>query len=418
MPLAVTVFALAGGLAAPTPPPAPIVGGTEAATCEYPAAVAMMEDDDTPTLCTGSLVHPELVVTASHCIMPERPIVAVGFGETGLVDPAPTRTVAVVECVGHPNFEQWGVSDVGYCVLAEPVTDVPRVPILQGCEMDELDVGDEVTIVGFGATWGEVLEGGEKNVVGVGTKRFVQQTVYEIDEDEQYVYLVGETGSDSACFGDSGGPALLQLPDGSWRVFGAASQLFDPGGFPDPMEPGNYCGVGTSYSYVSLLIDWLESESGFDLTPCLGPGGTWEAGCIAAPMEPGNAFGAWANGCAGGPMSDAPACGEVAGETGGESGSSDGGVDGSSDGGGSGGAGGGESTGVSGDGGGSTTGVVDPSVGDDAGSSDGGESSDGEAMEEKKGCGCASARGTGAPRLLLLVGLGAFRRRRARSLRR
>ena len=56
-----TMWMLALGLGDPfldetTPalPPTPIVGGTEATTCQFPAVVSMREDDETPTMLSGS----------------------------------------------------------------------------------------------------------------------------------------------------------------------------------------------------------------------------------------------------------------------------------------------------------------------------------------------------------------------------
>lgn len=321
-----------GGLSPDAPPPQPIVGGTDAAVCEWPATVMMLEADETPVMCSGSLIAPDVVLTAAHCLIPERPIVAIGFGEAGQVFGTPAFTVAPTECVQHPDYAQFGVTDVAYCRLAEPVTTVPIVPLLAGCEVDVLQSDVEVTIVGFGATWGTYDEEQDAVVtMGVGAKRHTTQTIDYVDEDQVEVNLLGADGSQSACFGDSGGPALVELDDGTWRVFGAGSHLYDPGGFPGPMEPGNICGVGVAYSYVPPTIAWLESQTGVDLTPCWD-GDAYVDGCGESPSAPGVAAGAWKNGCSGGPTAGgAPTCEPVGSESGGEEstggGSSDGGVD-------------------------------------------------------------------------------------------
>ena len=276
-----------------------IVNGTEAAACEFPNAVAIIEEDETPVMCSGTLVHPSVVTLAAHCIIPERPIVAVGFGEDGL---APARTIAIDECVAHPNYAGSGYPDIAYCTLAEAVEDVPIVPILAGCEADILEVGLEVTIVGYGSTYGTVNGMGEVDATGVGPKRWTTQTIDLVEEDYDEVSMVGEDGSDSACFGDSGGPAYVELEDGTWRVFGAASRLYDPGGFPPPEEKGNYCGVGVIYGWLSHRIEWFEDQTGYDLTPCHAADGTWDPdeGCGDFPTEPNVGHGSWDDGCVGG----------------------------------------------------------------------------------------------------------------------
>lgn len=323
--LALLAFAPASGAlqqgALPADPEA-IVGGTTATTCQWPAVVSILEDDETPVMCTGSLVHPQVVMTAAHCITPERPIVAVGFGEHGQDTGEPVRVVATVECVGNPLYYNSTSADVGYCVLAEAVVGLPIVPLLAGCEDQEVGPGTEVVIVGYGATFGTYDADGNLETMGVGTKRWTTQTVDFVDAFFQEINLYGDSGSQSACFGDSGGPALVRLADGSWRVIGTGSHLYDPGGLPPPEQPNNYCGAGAAYGYVPYALEWLESASGFDLTPCWD-GNVWVAGpgCSDFPLEPDVGIGAWNAGCVGGAVGGAqpPVCADVPGETDGSS---------------------------------------------------------------------------------------------------
>ena len=150
------------------PDPQHIAGGTEVPECAYPAAVAMLRFGFPH--CTGSLVHPRVVLYAAHCLGEffEDPATEVGFGEDAdNLD----RIVPVDFCMANPGYDGapgFEGEDVAFCVLAEPVDDVPIVPPLMGCEVEQLQPGGQVTIVGFGATYAEVGETEWENVMGVG----------------------------------------------------------------------------------------------------------------------------------------------------------------------------------------------------------------------------------------------------------
>jgi len=261
------------------PPIVNIFGGRAVATCEWPSAVAM-EDS-----CTGTLVHPRVVVYAQHCGAQYR---EVRFGESAS---RADRIVPTERCEVHPTLNMDGAgTDIAYCVLAEAVLDVSIVPIAVGCEVDAIVPGAKTTLVGFGED--------EQQVAGI--KRAVTTPIVEIVGNE---IALGGQGKD-ACFGDSGGPSFIRLEDGdggdgSWRVFGVTSY-------------GRSCGGSTRYTLIHPNLEWLESSSGVDVTPCHDADGTWNPGplCADAPLDPGVSASNWPAGCSGGPVVAAPStCG-------------------------------------------------------------------------------------------------------------
>ena len=373
--------------------PAPhVAGGDEAPVCQYPATAAVLSAGT--MFCSASLVHPRVVLFAAHCIGP-------GFGPTpdtiafGEDARAPAREIAVESCGYHPDFEpqieKSGV-DVAFCTLSEPVEDVPIVPPLMGCERDVLVPGAPLTIVGFGSTYGVKIDGVWVEFSGAGPKRSGPQVLDQIVDDG--IWMLGDDVS--ACPGDSGGPAMIQLEDGSWRIIGAAST-----NHPDaPQDGGDTCGYGSVYSNFASVMEWIENESGYDITPCHDADGTWNPSqaCDAFPLAPDDASASsqdWSDGCATTQLSDlGRSCGPAFGE-GGTTGSTGGGAD--------------DGEGSTGDdGAGSTAGGDDtdptPTAGSTlttagAGTSGGsgtGGGEDGSAGEDgtAAGCGCANGRGT------------------------
>jgi MYXO-CTERM domain-containing protein len=247
--------------------PSPIFGGQLATTCQWPTTVLLNG-------CTGTLVHPLIVTTAGHCGTNHR---TATFGETRTSPGA--RTVNIQSCSVYNGPRIAGhLTDWAFCKLATPVTDVPIVPILMGCETDILKPGQKVVVAGFGDN--------TDNGTGFGTKRWVETTVNR--EDTGRGIQVGGMGK-APCFGDSGGPAFVKLADGSWRVFGV-----------DSSGTGSSCGAGDLMGLIHPAVPWIEQTSGVDVTPCHDADGTWNpsASCTGFSLAPDSTGRTWDNGCA------------------------------------------------------------------------------------------------------------------------
>ena len=308
-----------------------IYGGEAVADCGFPTTVEING-------CTGTLVHPRVVITAAHCFEWGGNNTQIRFGDNYQ---SAARQVGAT-CTAHVSYDGYSAqNDIAYCVLNEAVDDVPIVPVLVGCGTGALTNGQEVAVVGFGDA---------DDNLGDGPKRQVFTTINSVSNGEAFI---GGGGEDS-CQGDSGGPVYIPMADGSWRVFGITSY-------------GGDCGQGGYYSMMHTNIGWAEQGSGFDLTPCHDANGTWNPGpeCTSSPTEPHLGGGSWSGGCTGGALK---ALEEVC-----EGGT----VDGSGgDDGGTGGDGGGTSDGGTSDGGTSDGGTTDGGT-TDGGTSTGGSSTGG-----------------------------------------
>lgn len=276
MPSSFASLLLLATVVAPPKPPLPIFGGEPAPPCAWPSAVALGG-------CTGTLIHPEIVVYAAHC---GDQINTVWFGEIFFTGEG--RAAAVDFCMVNESYGLGEGNDYAFCKLIEPVTDIPFTPPLMGCETTLLTPGREIALVGFGAH----DTSGASNVK------------YQLFTTLNYITEGGEaqTGNYSGygvCFGDSGGPAYIKLDesvggDGSWRAFGIASYI-----------NGGCGGVG-HHTLIHNAIEFIEENSGVDVTPCHYPGGAWNPSeaCRGFATEIDESHGNWDNGCAGGAKTD------------------------------------------------------------------------------------------------------------------
>src|SRR5690349_6275861 len=93
-----------------------IANGQPVGECAWPTAVSVESGGG---LCTGTLIHPEIVVFAAHCGATNKTI---RFSTTSF---GGGRTVEPLFCMTNPDYggTEDQAHDWGFCRLAEPVTD-------------------------------------------------------------------------------------------------------------------------------------------------------------------------------------------------------------------------------------------------------------------------------------------------------
>ncbi|MDB4974480.1 MAG: hypothetical protein JWN48_2821 [Myxococcaceae bacterium] len=192
----------------------PIIHG--AASSAAQDAVIMLRIGD-QGLCSGTLVAPNLVLTARHCVSETDEGISCGAdgvatqgGEVG-ADRKPTDLVVYTGRhesslsaaargvrILHDDASNLCNHDLALLLLDREVTDVKPAPLRL---TDSTKVGESVTSVGWGLTSANSLP----------SSRMQRQRVSILDvgpsaETASRQMVVGE----SICSGDSGGPALSQ----------------------------------------------------------------------------------------------------------------------------------------------------------------------------------------------------------------
>jgi secreted trypsin-like serine protease len=210
----------------------------------HPSVVALLYRTPDKTkayqYCTGPLVSPTVVLTASHCndglletgwelIVTNDPVLA-QVDSTGWFPAGGLKNVAVVtQVVTNPLYERGYRDDVSAQVIAKPLgvakRDLPALPsagVLDQMQAAGTLKSTPTTVLGYGTIQKTVVQGSGPVFLDTSERR--SAILFTKSLDSQWIHQEMSISKDQggACYGDSGGPSLMEL-NGRTTVVGVTS---------------------------------------------------------------------------------------------------------------------------------------------------------------------------------------------------
>lgn len=214
--------------------------------------------------CSGTLVHPQIFLTAGHCTVD---LFRYGVREVWVnfdqyaYNRATLRPVR--EVITHSDYD-WGPTsnphDAGILVLADAVTDIAPANLPSEGFLDDLRAADQLRQGSTGAKF---------TLVGYGNRiefpppelRFFARREFSVSEFQallkSWLRMSQNQATDDGgtCNGDSGGPAFWTEPDGSEILVGVTSWgdiLCLASGFNYRVDTAD------TLDFIADVIEWLE----------------------------------------------------------------------------------------------------------------------------------------------------------------
>ncbi|CAK4622374.1 hypothetical protein LEN26_008787 [Aphanomyces euteiches] len=223
-----------------------IVGGKEAPVGQHRYIAGLKLAANATSICGGSLIAPNVVLTAAHCTGINLTYLVIGSHY--LNGTSDGELVKVTKEIRHPNNNPFTfANDVAILLLERSITTIQPVKV----SFETVGVGVDTWVRG----WGTTSSGGIKSPVLKELKiktwdnADAAKALSPSEMDETMLAAGGVEGEDS-CQGDSGGPLTIEDAAGV-RLVGAVSW---GDGCAQLNKPGVYARLSSARSFIEPYL--------------------------------------------------------------------------------------------------------------------------------------------------------------------
>jgi len=208
------------------------------------------------SICTGSLIDSNIVLTAAHCVDEAAEVedVEIWFSPQQVCD-LQNKSVdrkKADEVIIHKGYNPKSrkiEDDLAVVRISGPAPSGKRTIKLVH-EFLKMSSSSEIYVAGYGKTKEYDVEDKNDPLLRYTKVKPLNFGRGSNDESASVLFFDQSSGS-SVCAGDSGGPAMMRDSKGILRQIGVASYVFNP------QDPDAACSYGVAYTSVTKYKDWI-----------------------------------------------------------------------------------------------------------------------------------------------------------------
>ncbi|OMJ28108.1 Serine protease 55 [Smittium culicis] len=251
-----------------------IINGVQASLSLFPFAVFIYTDlGDTGSACGGSLIAPNVVLTAAHCLYDEKnptPASSLAVSANSLFNIQNNSNIySVSKAIPHPSYNpETAANDIGILILSKNT----NVPSSSFAKIYDLPISNSLATAAAG--WGVTSNASNSTVSQVlmtvplvisSSSNCKSLNPNYTNNDGMAVCTMNQNSQDT-CYGDSGGP-LVYTGVSPYPLLGVTSFGNAPTAASTPSGEKPPCaatgGFGF-YTHVYYFIDWIASTASLD----------------------------------------------------------------------------------------------------------------------------------------------------------